>query len=369
MKILITAHKIQNFTGSEINAFQLSQALLAQGHQVDVAAFVSGDPLRAMFDRRVGWLDLLAPRTEPLAYDLVWAHHTPVLAHLLFKQPLLDTRILFSSLGPFAPMESPPTFFNDLHLFLVNSQGNQRVLTGYGISPERVYYFPNYAPAAYFTDCKQAWPARPRRVAVVSNHAVEELRQFQALAAGQHLHVTRIGRKDENVYVDQRLLLPFDAVISIGKTVQYCLALKIPVFCYDHFGGPGYVTRANFERTKEFNFSGRETPVKRTAAGLLAEIEAGYPAALQEVQPLHALAQEQFCLETNLEELLSVTAQIPLTNIAALRQNNRLAERHNEYYIAELERRLRLERLFAQRADALTMLKRRVLRFARKLRR
>lgn len=49
----------------------------------------------------------------------------------------------------------------------------------------------------------------------------------------------------------------YDSVISIGKTVQYCLASHISVFCYDHFGEPGYISRNNYDKARHHNFSGR----------------------------------------------------------------------------------------------------------------
>ena len=43
------------------------------------------------------------------------------------------------------------------------------------------------------------------------------------------------------------LLDHYDCVISIGKTVQYCLVQGIPVFLYDRFGGPGYLNESNYD--------------------------------------------------------------------------------------------------------------------------
>jgi hypothetical protein len=56
------------------------------------------------------------------------------------------------------------------------------------------------------------------------------------------------------------LLDHYDCVISIGKTVQYCLVQGIPVFLYDRFGGPGYLNESNYELAEYYNFSGRSKP-------------------------------------------------------------------------------------------------------------
>lgn len=57
----------------------------------------------------------------------------------------------------------------------------------------------------------------------------------------------------------------FDAVLTIGKTVQYSLSMGIPCYIYDHFGGEGWLTPETFDREAFYNFSGRST--KRFVGG------------------------------------------------------------------------------------------------------
>ena len=39
-------------------------------------------------------------------------------------------------------------------------------------------------------------------------------------------------------------------MITIGKTVQYCLLSATPVFVYDYLGGFGYLDASNIERAR-----------------------------------------------------------------------------------------------------------------------
>ena len=35
------------------------------------------------------------------------------------------------------------------------------------------------------------------------------------------------------------------------------MSMGLPLYCYDHFGGPGYININNIEHNTYFNFSGR----------------------------------------------------------------------------------------------------------------
>ena len=67
-------------------------------------------------------------------------------------------------------------------------------------------------------------------------------------------------------------------VITIGKTVQYCMLSATPVFVYDYLGGFGYLDAENIERARYANFSGRGG-VKMTAKEIAEALLDNYEAA------------------------------------------------------------------------------------------
>ena len=77
-----------------------------------------------------------------------------------------------------------------------------------------------------------------------------------------------------------------DAILTIGKSAQYAIAQAKPVFVYDHFGGDGWLTRANFNANLTHNFSGRPACRRLTPDALAAEIVNGYPMAAAEAARL-----------------------------------------------------------------------------------
>ena len=85
---------------------------------------------------------------------------------------------------------------------------------------------------------------------MVSNHPPKELQEAMSLLSARGYQVDMlidaIG-SEKPAITSAELLDHYDCVISIGKTVQYCLVQGIPVFLYDRFGGPGYLNESNYE--------------------------------------------------------------------------------------------------------------------------
>lgn len=345
MRFLVLNHIFGEFTGSEINALQVCAALRAAGHGAEIGTFEARGPLLARA-RALGIAvrDLLADEGPALDHDVIWAHHAPVLTHVLFRRELGPCRVVFSSLSPLTPMESPPTYFAELDLLLAHSPYNTDHLLGLGADARRIHYFPNFAPEVFFARARPAGGAGLRRMAVVSNHATAEVRGMARLARADGVRVDFIGR-DRPVFVDETVLPGYDLAVTIGKTVPYAFAQRVPVYCYDHFGGPGYLDADNFEKARHGNFCGRSFWRKLTADALWADIKAGHAKAVsgEALDFLHDRTRELFSLETNLGRLCERIATLPVTDVAALRRRHAAAGRLNDAYMGCLRNRLRLE--------------------------
>ena len=345
MRFLVLNHFFGEFTGSEINALQLCVALRAAGHVADIGTFELRGPLLARArDHGIATINLVEDDGPPLDYEVVWAHHAPVLTHLLFRRTLAPCRVVFSSLSPLTAMESPPTYVAELPRVLAHSPFNMDYLLGLGLPAERLRYFPNFAPEAFFARRRPAGDGGLRRIAVVSNHPPDEVRRMAAAARRDGLTVDFIGQEGRPVYVDETVLPPYDLVISIGKTVPYAFAQRVPVYCYDHFGGPGYLHADNFERARHGNFCGRSFWRTLTADELLADIQTGYASiTAATLDFLQARARELFSLETNLARVCAELAAMPVTDVDGLRRRHVLAGRLNDVYMGSLRHRLWLE--------------------------
>jgi hypothetical protein len=168
-------------------------------------------------------------------------------------------------------------------------------------------------------------PGRPQAIAIVSNRQCDELQEAAALLRTQGVEVRFAGMSSSPRLVDAAFLERFDAVVSIGHTVQKSLARGRPVYCYDRFGGPGYIGPANIDAAEIHNFSGRDRAVQRTPAQLCEEILGGYAAAAAEAAALHRLAAERYRLDLALAGLLHPI--VPLAEERTILRDRRSAER------------------------------------------
>jgi signal peptidase I len=317
---------INQYTGSEINALQLCEELKRQGHEADIGASEIGSPMSDEVVKHGIRLIDLNQVTQPLNYDVIWAHHSPVLAHVLFNTNISDCRILFSSLSSFAPLEAPPTFHHSIHLFLSLSEMNTRIMIENGVEASKVVYFPNYSPTSFYQTITNEGPPL-KRIAIVSNHVPKELLEFSDLVKEKGIQVTIIGLETQPVFVTSEVLDQFDLVITIGKTVFYCFAMGKPVYVYDYFGGPGYINKNNFENNEINNYSGRGGYPQKSADELYLDITENYEKSLKETQFLQDLCLQRYDLENNLANLLKNIDNIPITNIPSFRQKHSLDKR------------------------------------------
>lgn len=338
MHVLLCNHFLRDFTGSEVACLDLARTLVQSGHRVEVACFEAGEPLTGLFAQSglaVRGFDELAGQY----FDLIWAHHFTTLDHCLLDLTITAKTVVFSSLSPYEPLESPPLCLEQVGLFLANSPETRATLLEMGLPQDRVKLFANPVAPEFFSHQPGPFPARPR-LALVSNHVPPELKAALPLLTEQGIEVELFGREGRCELITAALLADFDGIISIGRTVQYGLAMGLPVFCYDHFAGPGWLTPENIERAAGHNFSGRCTPEPRSATELMEAIAGGLEQAHQQAGGFRELARERYNLMSRLTEVLAeangrrgVIAGADCVRAVALRQR--------DYYRRQQHRPLR----------------------------
>jgi hypothetical protein len=172
------------------------------------------------------------------------------------------------------------------------------------ISPEAITVFPIAVPTQYRIRYKTPAASVPKRIALISNHLPPELLEAKNILEQQQLEIQHIGLGGTPLLIQADILLTYDAVVSIGKTIPYCLALQIPAYCYDRFGGPGWLSQSSLSVVAHHNFSGRGFAPK-TASEISQEILQGYVHAVSETTALRAYAEDKLNLRKNLENLMS----------------------------------------------------------------
>jgi hypothetical protein len=139
---------------------------------------------------------------------------------------------------------------------------------------------------------------------LVSNHPPKEVIAALSILQKQGISVEFVGTGGHEVLVSADVLEQYDAIVTIGKTAISGIALQLPVYCYDHFGGSGWITLDNIERVAWHNFSGRGFGL-RSASEIASEIASGFSSAQQEGSALSAHIRHQRSLPDNVTRILS----------------------------------------------------------------
>ena len=331
-----------NYAGSEITTLEIAMVLKNMGYEINVATFIYDDPIKTEFEKNnIQVFNLLEERLPFEEYDIAWCHHASVLSHIL-NSGVKIRNIIFRTLSPIHPLEALPYYVDDIDIVLATSGGTaERYYSDGWIDKKKIDVFPNSVPESFFVKSKNSQNRELKNIAIVSNHVPKELSEAADILRNRSFKVDMLGLSNKYQIINPDILLPYDVVISIGKTVQYCFALGIPVYCYDHFGGPGYITKNNFEKTEHYTFSGRCCNRHIDAQALADEIISGYNGALNILEHLKITAKEKYDLRTNVENVLKRLENIKVNDVFYNRMFSREIKMgivHNEFYVEILKR-------------------------------
>ncbi|CAN5356310.1 hypothetical protein BH11ACT2_BH11ACT2_08840 [soil metagenome] len=314
-RVLITQRALFTIAGSEVVTFELARHFSQVGAEVVVVTYGASqywsEQFAALPGVRLHRFD--APDIEAILeradFDLAWIHHQLIPSHIL-RNPGA-TAFVFHHMSAFEPQEFP--IWYEIEAALANSVVfpaaetlEAQVASGLldNVETSRLGIFGNPAPDEFFDQI--GTPRGTGRLLVVSNHAPTEL--IEALTAVSDTFTAQFFGEREDGESRIAIVAPedldaADAVISIGKTVQYSLVRGIPVYCYDHFGGPGWLNPANFEKSRERNFSGRGF-AKKTADQIATELREGLEQAQVDAIKLHEVWASEFLLSNAIGRLL-----------------------------------------------------------------
>ena len=305
-RILIANHQFIGLTGSDIHCLQLAQDFIARGAEVTFFGFRSSDAIVAEIEKLgctfIGKWSLW--RQSRRRYDIIWSHHETSFVYLhvllgltahLHVHGVLSTQIALER------MPLPPECKASRNLvFLANSvETRDHIHTVAGRSD--VMVLRNIVPDGFFSTVKPTYSAQIKRVAIVSNHVAEEVRRAADMLRDDGIEVVIFGVGHTYQPINETTLLGFDVVITIGKTAQYCIVQGIPLYLYDHFGGPGYISTESLALHEDFNFSGRSAPRKLTAGDLVQELRSRYSSAIHDTQALQKHAAHRYSIGPQLE--------------------------------------------------------------------
>ncbi|MBR6134217.1 hypothetical protein IKQ38_01930 [Candidatus Saccharibacteria bacterium] len=362
-RILITQPILHNFCGSTVVTIELAEYFKKCGAKVGIYAYTYDEPVVSELKKRKIKVYLAQDSTklDLCRYDYVWIH-SQVFPESMVKQ--LST-IHEASERPFfiflhmSTHDYIPDEFQWIYSFEDKIADkvlfiSEEVRDSHLQLMERkkdTDFFRNPAPIEF--SMTRATKNVLRKILIVSNHVPKELNDAVDILSKKGINVDHLGANGKRY----GLIAPtdinnYDAVITIGKTVQYCILGKRPVYIYDSFGGPGYLTRKNFNKAMAHNFSGRGFR-KKKATKIANEIVDGWGSAKKDINHISEHYSKDFCINTVIDDIMKTIKKgnIPRINNAqmlSIYYSQRLAryrfvdaynlERKNAEYVATLEK-------------------------------
>ncbi|NHB58722.1 glycosyltransferase family 4 protein [Acinetobacter sp. 194] len=253
MNVLILTNHFSDYTGSEIQALEVYKYFKDRNANVKILSNYFEYPLIGLVDKADIVRDIESLDLSDI--NLIWSQHT-LICRLFHKIKINQKiRIVTIHLSSFEMLELASLSYMKVleTIFVANSEETRDKLIEFGLNRDAIMISHNCAPEKF---CSNDLVKEIKKILVVSNHPPKEL--LEALKVMRKKYsITIFGKNNTSKLITPDVIKGFDCVITIGKTVQYSLLSNKIVYCYDHFGGPGFLNRNNYTKAKYYNFSGR----------------------------------------------------------------------------------------------------------------
>jgi len=292
-RVLITTYVVDGYEGGMMYFLELGSYLAWRGCKVDCAALRATPHMKEVFaDHGIALYrdDEMPIPLEP--YDLVIAH-TAYAFSVLALRGLKYRKLVFACLSELLDIEGYPRALKCNRIITLS----KATAKAQNLPRRKTLIIPNFVPDSYFVPpAKVLSKGKPAKLALVSNSPAPEQKKAVELLKKKGVKIDIYGRGATNVMINEWILMKYDAVLTMGKTVQYCLALGVPCFVSGKFGHSGYVSMKNIARMESRNFSGRDLSRELPAKELADEILSGYTAAAAEAGALRKFAYGHYRL-------------------------------------------------------------------------
>jgi hypothetical protein len=318
-KVLLTQSQMKNYSGSEIMTLELAEYFVTQGYKVTILTHFYENPIKEDIEK-LG-VEVVLTGTEQAGliniedYDYLWVHHytlTPGILEALTNRATKKPVVIFQHMSYQEPLEIP--LFASIEesmadLILFNSAETRDELINLYSKPagKKVMVFDNPAPDIYVRSIDGGKRNKDaiESLAIVSNHPPQEVMEAAEVLKSQGVRVDIYGRGEKAIVkrITPTILQGYDAVVTIGKTVQYSILSDVPAYCYDRFGGPGFLNSTNYDTAHYYNFSGRGFE-KKTAQQIAKELtRKSFHKILHDYHELHEMAHRRFVLSEVMSEV------------------------------------------------------------------
>ena len=226
-KFLITGYYFEGYHGSMMHICELAEYLKDNNFDVYITSvhinkLIKNEIIKNL-NVKIYHFDKLPLDVE---YDYVLAYHDPILTYLIskgLKYKYIGTGCLSYKAKD---VETPSllTKFN-APIFVCSNELKYILKKEYLI--ENIHVIPNFIPKEFCINNKIS--KKLKKIAVVSNHVPKEIIKLKDVLKEKNINMTFYGRNFLHKKITPNILKKYDLIITIGKTVQYSLAMGIPV--------------------------------------------------------------------------------------------------------------------------------------------
>ncbi|GGE27931.1 glycosyltransferase [Streptococcus himalayensis] len=320
-KILITHIWLRGFSGAEINILELASFFKNNGAEVEVFTLSAQDPMKSEFETRE--ICLITDYFHPFdlsRYDYIWSAQNILPASIiksLGQKREKTPKFLFFHMAalPEHVLEQPFVYQLEEHISSGTLAISQEIvdcnLHRFFREIPNLQFYQNPVPSEYLKEKYSCSQVELKKILVISNHPPQEIKDLKEELKEYKIEVDYYGVwADKYELISPDLLARYDCVIGIGKNIPYCLVMGKPIYVYDHFAGPGFLTDENFELAEYHNFSGRGfEEQKRTSKEIAKDIVANFSAAKNFQEKNLERFQEQFSLQNIIPLILKTVEQ------------------------------------------------------------
>jgi hypothetical protein len=313
-RFLITQNSLKEVAGSEVFTLEFASYLQDAGASVTVYTYCFADPMKRLF----GENDIYVVDNDDVIlslayYDYIWVNHQTLPLSIIRELKYIGTadslpKFIFYHMSSLDYVIFERSFIWNLENTLsslsayVSCEARDVMMANHPIEV-RSALFQNFAPVAFST-IRSRGNASVQNVLILSSHIPASISDVRKSLINRGINVVSMGNGEERYeLISPQYLAKFDVVITIGKTVQYCLVSGIPVYVYDRFGGPGYLNDSNFDDAEYANFSGRGF-TQRSPELIEEELLQGYSDAVEYYRTNREVFREKYRIGANISRLL-----------------------------------------------------------------
>lgn len=309
LKVLICTNHMASIGGSEIIALEVAECFKKNNYLVDIVANYIGSPVMDIAKNSDINLFTTDELPNPFNYDIVWSQHQvlPILVNQHIESFNNKTFFVFAHLSPYEHLETFGLYTERLlaNKIFFNSEETYNHLSKFGVPTNICEVFYNAAPSDFFCE-KDSKNKQLRNILLVSNHPPQEVLDALEILKNEHgLNIINIGVRGNVRRLTSKMVEDADAVITIGKTVQYAIVSNTPVYCYDHFGGVGWILVENYKMAEQFNYSGRCCLRRISAREIVEEIINYFPKAKCDVSKIKSEILEKYSLDKYITNVIN----------------------------------------------------------------